>query len=74
MRPKIFFLTTGIVLFSACSLPTSEPKPAKVFEQGHVNGHVYTNDYFGLTLDFPADWSRQSTEQTNTSSTRAPTR
>ncbi len=53
----------GCLLLSSCGPQASgPPAAAKKINQGVVTDGVYTNDYFGLQLEIPADWSVQAEE------------
>ncbi len=50
-----------LVLSTGCARPT----PAeRAFDEGHVNGNQYKNDYFQFTMDLPQQWVLQNKEQT----------
>lgn len=58
---KLYFLPiTGIVLVSlllfSCGGSSPLPEKKEKLEQGTMNGRVYTNKYFGITVEAPANW------------------
>jgi len=62
---KLFKRAVGVIALALVSLianaqtPPSASPVADVPDFGSVSGATYTNNYFGLTLTFPAGWSVQ---------------
>lgn len=78
MNPKhilknLFVATTVLLLLSACGKSGNESEKEKEkenaaevtkdFDYGKTEGNVYSNKYFGLTLEFPSEWKIQTKEE-----------
>lgn len=53
----IYIVILSVILFSGCRKKASEE-----IGYGSFEGSVYTNEYFGLKIEFPSDWSIQDNE------------
>lgn len=49
---------------SKSSTPAKASKP-QVLDEGRIEGSTYKNDYFGLTMNIPENWSIQNDESKN---------
>ncbi len=45
-------ILAGVLIFSGCKKKASDE-----ITFGSMNGSVYSNEYFGLTIEFPEDWA-----------------
>ncbi len=59
MKNTFILLATALLLFSFNS-----PDKSEEFDFGRFSGDKYSNKYFGINLDLPSDWYKQSQEET----------
>ena len=60
MKKTTYLFLSLILLISSCTKPAE-----KEIGFGSYDGDRYTNDYFGLAIDFPSGWSKQSQDGLN---------
>jgi len=53
----IVMLTAGFIFSSGC-----QEKASEEVDRGSFSGSVYRNDYFGMTITIPSDWSIQDSK------------
>jgi hypothetical protein len=51
----------GLLLSSGCQTPTPVER---AFDEGHVEGHQYRNDFFHFSMELPEEWVLQNKAQT----------
>ena len=54
---QLFMITLSLLGFAGC-----EKKASEEIDYGTINESVYRNEYFGLDVKLPADWSVQDQE------------
>lgn len=63
MKTPLLSLAVIYVAFlslDSCGVPASTPTKKDVPIQGETKGRIYTNDYFGITVEGPSNWFLKS--------------
>lgn len=66
MKTSLLSLTAVYLAFlslNSCSGPTTAPQKKDVSIYGETNGRIYTNDYFGITVEAPSNWFQLTFKQ-----------
>lgn len=71
-KNKVILLTIAVMLlvistgcFSGMTSTPGKPSKPQVLDAGKIDGLLYKNDYFGLTMNIPENWSIQNEEAKN---------